>query len=193
MMISRLTGTAIYVGEASLIVDVHGVGYNVHVSKELLSEQHGGTQMTLWIHTAMRDSSIDLYGFENQDDLHFFEKLISVSGIGPKSALAILALAPVATLKSAIISRDASYLTKVSGIGKKTAEKIVFELQDKIDNTLAMNSTVGIKYDADAFEALQTLGYTASSAREALQKVEDTVTDTGDRIKTALRLLGSSK
>lgn len=192
-MISHLAGTALYVGESSLIVDIHGVGYSVHAASELLSKQHVGSPITLWIYTAMRDSSIDLYGFKDRSDLHFFEKLISVSGIGPKSALAILALAPVATLKSAIVSRNASYLTKVSGIGKKTAEKIVFELQDKIEDALSLNSTTGIKYDSDALEALQTLGYSASSAREALQKVEDTVTDTGARIKTALRLLGSSK
>ncbi|TSC61940.1 MAG: holliday junction DNA helicase RuvA [Parcubacteria group bacterium Greene0416_14] len=192
-MISRLTGTAIYIGEGSLVVDVNGVGYNIHAAGEFLAQQREGSSIALWIHTAMRDSSIDLYGFKDQSDLHFFEKLISVSGIGPKSALAILALAPVATLKSAIISRDSSYLTRVSGIGKKTAEKIVFELQDKIEDTFSINSTTGIKYDSDALEALQTLGYSASSAREALQKVEDTVTDTGNRIKTALRLLGSSK
>ncbi len=191
-MISRLTGKVIYRGLTALIIDVHGVGYNVHASGELLSTSHENALVSVWIHTAMRDSSIDLYGFKDRDDLGFFEQLISVSGIGPKSALGILSLAPVATLKSAILSRDPNYLTKVSGIGKKTAQKIVFELQDKIDGTFSSTRTPPTQSDSDALEALQTLGYTTTSAREALQKVGENVTKTGDRIKEALKQLNSS-
>ena len=192
-MISRLKGTVVHIRNASLVVDVGGIGYLVHASPELVSKTSEGVNLTLWIHTAMRDSSIDLYGFIDLADLGFFEKLISVSGIGPKSALAILTLAPVTTLKSAIFSRDALYLTKVSGIGKKTAEKIVFELQDKIEHDFSIASSASRTDDADAIEALQTLGYTPSSAREALQKVSETTVGTSKRIKEALKLLGSSK
>ena len=192
-MISRISGIAVYIGETSLIIDVSGVGYMIHAGEELLSAYREGAKATLWIHTAMRDSSIDLYGFKNRADLAFFEKLISVSGIGPKSALAILALAPIATLSRAIVSKDAVYLTKISGIGKKTAQKIVFELQDKIEYDVSTTSPTDMQGDSDAIEALQTLGYTPSSAREALQKVGENVTRTGDRVKEALKLLSTSK
>lgn len=191
-MISHIAGKILYRGVAALVIDVGGVGYNVHVSGEFLGVTREGDSVSVWIHTAMRDSSLDLYGFKDREDLYFFEQLISVSGIGPKSALQILALASVATLKSAILSRDPTCLTKISGIGKKTAQKIIFELQDKIEGTFSSTSPMPTQSDSDAIEVLQTLGYTTTSAREALQKVGENITRTGDRVKEALKQLNSS-
>ena len=113
----------------------------------------------------MREDVLDLYGFLDHRELEFFEMLISVSGIGPKGALSILGITSIETLRKAISTGDTSYLTKVSGIGKKTAEKIIIELRDKIGEEKGGSSLQG---ELDALEALKSLGYSQNEAREAL-------------------------
>ncbi len=112
--------------------------------------------------------------------------LINVSGIGPRSALAILGIASIETLKKAIGTSDTSYLTKISGIGKKTAERIVIELRDKVGEEKGGSSLQG---ELDALEALKSLGYSQNDAREALKKVS-TETDINKKIREALKILG---
>ena len=119
--------------------------------------------------------------------------LVSIPGIGPKSALAILSLADVATLTSAVTHGDSSYLTRVSGIGKKSAEKIVLELKDKLGTVPYEGDDEDLKDAADALEALTALGYSAKQAREALRKVPEGVKDTGTRLKESLKILGGNR
>ncbi|MCE9548799.1 Holliday junction branch migration protein RuvA, partial [Candidatus Nomurabacteria bacterium] len=130
--------------------------------------------------------AFDLYGFLDRQELEFFEMLINVSGIGPKGALSILGVASIETLKKAINTNDTSYLTKISGIGKKTAEKIIIELRDKVGKDTEGNSLQG---ELDALEALKSLGYSQNEAREALKKVS-TEENTNTRIREALKILG---
>ncbi len=191
-MISRLTGILYRVDLSSLILDVRGVGYRVYISSDTRAGLHPrtGEQISLWTHLAVREDALDLYGFLEEDELRLFEMLISVSGIGPKSALAILSLASATLLRKAVAGGEISYLTKVSGIGKKTAEKIMLELRDKIGES--PETSEELKGDADVVEALKSLGYSHSEARDAVRGLNDTVSGTSERIKEALKKLSHS-
>jgi Holliday junction DNA helicase RuvA len=185
-MIGHLKGTVIHSDLKSLILDVSGVGYKIYTNTTVLDKNKEKT-LELWTYLAVRETALDLYGFETKDELDFFELLISVSGIGPKSAMGILSIATLQNLRHAISTGDTSHLTKVSGIGKKNAEKIVIELKDKLGG-LSIDMSHSIKGDVDALEALQSLGYGEREVREALKKVVD-AKDTGDKVKKALKLL----
>lgn len=188
-MIGHLRGTVIALRESTLILDIQGVGYKVAVLKELIARTAVGAELDLWTHLAVREDILDLYGFQAEEELAFFELLLSVSGIGPKSALSILDIASVETLRSAIAAGNASYLTTVSGIGKKTAEKIVLELKDKVKK-LAGDSAGVLRGDQEALEAMRSLGYSAAEARDALRAVPQEIESGNDRLREALRLLG---
>jgi Holliday junction DNA helicase RuvA len=210
-MISRLTGTIAHIELKYAILDVNGVGYKVYTTADVLSglgklKKTSSEAVTLWTYLAVRDDALDLYGFANGGELSFFELLISISGIGPKSALGILNIASVEALDNAIRTGDTTHLVKVSGVSKKMAEKIVLELKDKIgDENLAGQTEeyahavkTGMKGDADALEALKALGYQPTEARDALKEVAKAagkagkeLKDTGDKVKAALKLLNS--
>lgn len=186
-MISQLTGKISFIALNHIVLDVNGVGYKVFVSNETLGSAKEDSAMTFWTHLAVRENAMDLYGFANKSDLDFFELLLTISGIGPKSALGILNVASAETLRSAVSSGDTSYLTKVSGIGNKNAQKIVLELQNKIGKI--EGGARGIREEVDAVEALKSLGYSAREASDALKKVAKEITGTGERVKEALKIL----
>lgn len=190
-MIAYLTGIILHKDLKYIIIDTGGVGYKVTTTIDVLNNTSLHDKTSLWIYTAVREDAIDLYGFADKESLDFFELLISISGIGPKSAIGILGVATIATLKEAIMSGETSYLTKISGIGKKIADKIVLELKDKVIYTTeeAIGATKG-QSDVDAVEALKALGYTHKEAREALEDIPKDVKDTGEKVKAALRVLG---
>ena len=186
-MIGSIKGKIILKTEKALIVEASGVGYKISVSPDTLSKaKKVGDDIFLFIHTHIREDAFDLYGFLNYPELEFFEMLISVSGIGPKGALAILGVTSIETLRKAIGTGDTSYLTKISGIGKKTAEKIVIELRDKMGTELESSS---LQEEMDSLEALKSLGYSQNQAREALKKVSPELS-TNVKIKEALKILG---
>lgn len=187
-MIGYLEGVVRKVGMGSLILSCGGVGYKVATSREIAASLSAGSTISLWTHLAVREDALDLYGFLSEAELIFFELLLTVSGIGPKSALAILDIAAVETLRSAIASENATYLTNVSGIGKKTAEKIVLELKDKVGKGAVALPTTG---DSEALEAMRALGYSAQEARDALRKVPAEHTSSSDRLREALRIIGT--
>lgn len=189
-MIGSIRGKIILRSEKSIVVEVNGVGYKVNVSTEtLVQTQKMGEEIFLLIHTHVREDSLDLYGFLNEQELEFFEMLIGVSGIGPKGALTILGVTSIETLRKAISTNDISYLTKISGIGKKTAEKIVIELRDKVNNRGDEKEEGSLRDELDALEALKALGYSQNEAREALKKVTPDL-NTNAKIKEALKILG---
>lgn len=194
-MISHLIGEILLKGDRFVVLDVSGVGYKVYVSTDTARRIGSkGEKTNLWTHLAVREDALDLYGFSNYAEVEFFEMLIGISGVGPKSALGIMSIAPLDTLKTAIASGDTTYLTKVSGIGKKNAEKIILELRDKIG--AIEGGTTGsslLKEDSDTVDALQSMGYSVVEAREALKEVPQEITGVSDRIKEALKHLGSGK
>ncbi len=186
-MIGYLEGVVKAVRASFCVVSAGGVGYKVAATKDALQTMREGQSIALWIHTAVREDALDLFGFPSESELEFFELLLTVSGIGPKSALGILNIAPADTLRSAIAAGNDSYLTNVSGIGKKTAQKILFELKDKVAKT---DIDPSMRSDEDALEAMKALGYSREEARDALKQVPATITGSHARLREALRLLG---
>ncbi len=189
-MISQLTGIVDHKDTRFLILNVHGVGYKIYVSGDTLEKAVGSEPIRFWTHLVVREDALDLYGFLTQEELQFFDMLISVSGIGPKTALSIINLASIPTLKRAVVSGDSSYLTKVSGVGKKNAEKIVLELKDKLIITHEEMDEASSN-ESDSLEALKSLGYPEREARDALKKVPRDITSTAERVKYVLKVLGS--
>lgn len=187
LMIGQIKGKISFTGDKFIIIDTGGVGYKVAVTPDTLLTLHEGTNCTLWTKLVVKEDALDLYGFMSKKELDFFELLISISGIGPKGALGILSLAPVETLTKAISAGDSSYLTRVSGIGRKIAEKVVLELRDKLGAIEGEHETLG--QEADALEALVALGYSMKEAREALKAVPESVIETSARVKEALKKL----
>jgi len=185
-MIAQLTGLITFKTEKFLILDVAGVGYKVFTTSEVLQKSSKKESLTFWTHLRVRDDAMDIYGFLNYAELSFFEQLINISGVGPKTALAVLSLASVDVLKKAISSGELSYLTKISGIGKKLAEKIILELRDKVGAFAAEAGGV-FKEGEDALEALRSLGYTLKESRDILQKIPSGIKGTENIIKEALR------
>jgi holliday junction DNA helicase RuvA len=188
-MIGHLEGKILHKKDDYVILSVAGVGYKVRLSTLPLQACKEGVTKSFYTHLAVRENSLDLYGFTSQEDLDFFEMLISVSGIGPRSGLAILSMATVETLRLAIGSGDTSYLTKVSGIGRKTAEKIVLELRDKLSAFSETATGTSLVEETEALEALKTMGYSHVEAREALRTAPEGTLSTNDRLKEALKRL----
>lgn len=193
-MIGKLTGVLGHAGaDGQILIDVGGVGYAVRVP--LIAVPGLSGRVSLYIHTAVRDDAIDLYGFPEEEGLAFFKQLMSVSGIGPKTALSIMSVADATSLRRAIAAGDSAALTKVFGLGKKSAERIVVELRDKLMNEISRTggmpaSSVGS--DGEVLEALMALGYSASEARAALKDLgEDGSAGVKERLSAALRRLGS--
>jgi Holliday junction DNA helicase RuvA len=142
----------------------------------------------LWTHLAVRETSLDLFGFEEKELLDLFELLITISGIGPKTALGILNVASPSMLRQAVAKEDSSLLTRVSGIGKKNAEKIVLELRNKLV-VAEDDRDINFQAEGDALEALVSLGYSERDAREALKQVPQDIEGASERVKAALKQL----
>lgn len=189
-MISSLRGTIRHTDLNSVTLDVGGVGYKIFVPTDIALDAIEGEEMSLWTYLAVRETALDLFGFLDRELLSIFELLITISGIGPKTALGILNVATPQMLRQAVAQDDTSYLTKVSGIGKKNAEKIVLELRDKLPTTKEDGET-DMQGEADALEALVSLGYNERDAREALKQVPKEVEHAAERVKEALKLIGN--
>ncbi len=191
-MIAHLKGTLLSNNTRFIVLDVHGVGYKVSITNETLERVlKTPSEVSLWTYLAVRENALDLYGFATQEEIEFFELLNTISGIGPKSALSILGSAGLETLKSAVASGNATHLTKIAGIGRKNAEKIVLELNGKLTaSSDADNQT--LQTGSDAIEALQSLGYSQKEARDAIKKVPKEITNTSEVVKHALKILGTN-
>ena len=177
-MIRQVRGIVLSVGPLSAIIEVAGFGIQVHMGEtDTLTL---GRESSLATHMVLRQDGIELYGFPQAADRDFFELILSVSGIGPKTALSVLRRAPREALEGAIGKRDLTYLTKVVGLGKKSAEKMIVELADKVGARAHDGA------DGEVFETLVALGYSEREARKALQDIPETVTSKEARLKAAL-------
>ncbi|HYF28928.1 MAG TPA: Holliday junction branch migration protein RuvA [Candidatus Paceibacterota bacterium] len=178
-MIREIRGTVSSVEPAGAVVDVAGWGVFVHVADATLLTV--GSAVHLKTHMALKQDGIDLYGFAAEEDRRFFEQLVSVPGVGPKTAMSILRKAPRPALEGAIGSRDLEYLTRVIGLGKKAAEKLMVELSEKIGATAVHGDE-----DAEVFDTLVALGYTEREARKTLSSLPPSVVGKEARLKAAL-------
>lgn len=188
-MIAKISGKIEYQKENYVVVDVSGIGYKIFLTLYTLGKVSGKKEVSLFIHTYVREDTLALYGFLTHEELEMFELLISISGIGPKAASSILSIATPKTIRTAILNEDSSILTKVSGIGKKTAERVILELQNKVADMSDSEKGEAV-IDSDSIEALVTMGYSLTEAREALKNVPEEIRDIGQRIKIALKNLG---
>ncbi|PIR97309.1 MAG: Holliday junction branch migration protein RuvA [Candidatus Doudnabacteria bacterium CG10_big_fil_rev_8_21_14_0_10_41_10] len=185
-MISYLKGSVLSKQANYATVETQGVGYKVFIPVSSLLELRLEQEIELYIRTYVREDQFSLYGFLSPKELELFELLISVSGVGPKVALAVLSGGTVEVITSAIGSGDPSIFTKVSGVGKKTAERIVVELKEKI-GTGDLKSSKDL---SESLDALVALGYSKLEAREVLKRISSKDLDSGSIIKEALRVLG---
>ncbi len=189
-MISYISGITIYKDLKHVVIQTNaGVGYRLFVTTDTLSNIKENDPTSLWVHSVIREDAFDLYGFRDRDNLSFFELLLTVSGIGPKSALNILNSASVDVLQQAITTGETGYITKISGISKKVAEKIVLELKGKSMSVSGTANGLDSNIDIDTVEALKALGYTHKEARDVLENIPKDITDTTEKIKYSLKHL----
>lgn len=188
-MIGYIEGVIQLKTEKFVILKAGEVGYKIFCTSSTLEQiKSEGGKAQFYTHLYIRENLMDLYGFLTYEEIEFFELLISVSGIGPKAALSVMMLAPVKTLKEAISSGQKSLLTKVAGVGAKTAERVILELGGKI--TADVSDVKKLSLDSDAIDALVGLGYTKSQARKALEQVPQEVEGVENRVKESLKILG---
>lgn len=187
-MIGYIEGTVKWKDERTLIVLVSGIGYILSGTPHLQNAAKVGGPIALFTHLAVREDALDLYGFLERDELMLFRLLIGISGIGPRSAMNVLSLADRSTLIHAIQKGDASYLTKVSGIGKKLAEKIILELKDKVATWNAGEQSASA--ESEALDALEALGYLPRDTREIVRLLTKEHERPEDIIRRALQILG---
>jgi len=186
-MIGYLQGIIKHKTNKTLIINVNGVGYSVFTTGAALQQYKIGDKVELYTHTYVREDVLEIYGLEKAEEIDFFKKLIGISGVGPKSALGIFEVAKINDIKKAISQGDPSLLTKVSGIGKKTAELIIVKLKDKGVDLVTDNITGG--ENGEVIDALISLGYSAADARTTLSKISPNLNTTEEKIKAALKLL----
>ncbi len=190
-MVSSVEGKIIFRAERFVIVESGGIGYRIFTTSDAIHTLAKNQKIIkFWTHLYLREDTVELYGFLEYSELEFFEILIQISGIGPKSALGVLAVAPLDTLKKAISSGETSYLTKVSGIGRKIAEKIILELKDKMGKIGSAEEGIFLREEGDVLKALRSLGYSLEEAREALKKLPSEIEGAEKRVKEALKILG---
>ncbi len=190
-MIASLSGTILKIEASSLVIGVGGVGVRVFVPRTVLEDVGGvGRSLRLHTHLIVREQELSLYGFETEEDLQLFEVLLGVNGVGPKVALSILATLSPEMLKSAIMREETAVLQRVPGIGKKTAERIMFQLRDKLDLTQVSTAVPLVSdVDADVIDFLTGLGFSIVEAQSALQNIPRDVKSFDERVQTALQHL----
>lgn len=190
-MISYLEGKILGKEDKFFVINVGGVGYKIFSHAGILEKIPAtGKDVNIWTHLYVREDALEMYGFLDREELDFFETLISISGVGPKSALGILEVAPVVSLKQAIVSEDEAFFTKVSGVGKKTAQRLILELKTKLSKKFTPEKGSDSEQMGEALEALVALGYNQRDARKSLQEVPKDIRGVEAKVKAALKLLG---
>lgn len=178
-MIREIRGTVLGIEDGGVVIDVSGFGLFLYLASG--ADLVPGATASFKTHMCFRQDGVDLYGFRDEHERRFFELLVSVPGVGPKTALSILRKAPQEALEGAIGARDLDYLTRVIGLGKKAAEKLMVELSEKVNGSRTPDAD-----DAEVFDTLVALGYTEREARGALAKVPQDIRGKDARLKAAL-------
>ena len=190
-MIASLEGTILKIRENSLVIGVGGVGLHVFVPRNVLQELPGpGRTIFLHTHLIVRETELTLYGFDTEEDLMLFETLLGVNGVGPKVALAILGTLSPELLRGAVMREETAVLQRVPGIGKKTAERVMFQLRDTLDfSSEAAGTPLVSDVDADVIDILTSLGFSIIEAQSALQHVPREITNVDERVQASLQYL----
>ena len=196
-MIASVRGTLLSIGTDHVVVEIGGLGLQVFVPQTVLSELNAiGSEVRLHTYTHIREDALSLYGFSFPEQRKLFEMVLSVTGIGPKVALSILSAAPIQEIQGAIAGSDTARLSRIPGIGKKTAERLVLELKNKIDITGLPTPSAAtpalMATNNELAEMLVSLGFSATEASAAIQSLPaDAPTNLEERLRLALRYFGS--
>lgn len=185
-MIAFLKGKTLSVNENFIVIDVSGVGYKVYTTLPLLLSITNDQELSLYIHSHIREDQFTLYGFSDSSDIFLFEKLLSVSGIGPKSALAMMSIHSPTSIANAVEQGNASLLSGIPGVGKKTIEKMIIELKGKLLQFRGKDESDAM-YEVRL--ALETLGYSSKEIQKVVQEISSEEKNTSTLIKEALQLL----
>ncbi len=194
-MIASVEGTVGAIAADSLVIEVGGIGYRVYVAPAVIATAAAGGKLKLHTYHLVREDQQALFGFRNAEELGFFNLLLTVTGVGPKVALAIVGSRPTADLQLAILQQDQAVLVSIPGIGKKLAERIIFELKEKVSAAgiaAGTSAAVSTASEGEVVGALQALGYSLGEAREASRlALQDPAVGAGleERVKAALRTL----
>lgn len=188
-MIASIIGSIRAKGSRFVVVETGGIGYKVFVTMQALPGLKVGSQAKFSTYQHVSENALELYGFLQFEETEFFESLLTVSGVGPKTALNVMSVASLDELREAIVQADSTLLTKVSGVGRKTSERIVLELQEKVKLGILPAGT--LKEDAEVLDALVSLGYSRNEARHAVRRIPKTVKGVSDRVREALKRVGS--
>ncbi|QQS15377.1 MAG: Holliday junction branch migration protein RuvA [Candidatus Moraniibacteriota bacterium] len=191
-MIALLEGNVVALRHDSAVVQTGGVGYKVYLTPYALGKIAGVASVRLHIYTNVREDAITLYGFLDEGELAMFELLISVNGVGPKMALGILSVAEPASIRAAVVGKDISILTRISGIGKRTAERILLDLENKV-GTLTAEGLKGATEESEVIEALNSMGYSPGEVREAMKLIAPGATRVEEKISELLKVLGKKR
>ncbi|MEO6577894.1 MAG: Holliday junction branch migration protein RuvA [Candidatus Limnocylindria bacterium] len=186
-----MRGTVTLMGQDHALVEVNGIGYRVVAGPALLATLRAGTEAFVYTHHLVREDQQALFGFATTEELAFFELLMTVSQVGPRLALAITTAHPVTRLQLAIVTDDTDVFTSVSGVGRKTAQRIILELKEKVH--AAGIAAGGGATDSDVVAALESLGYSGGEARRAAGVVAGSEDELDARIKAALQELARSR
>ena len=188
-MIASLQGLVQQIGKDFVVLQVGGFGLRVFVPRLVLSQAQNDPALFLYTYFAVRENEFSLYGFSSSEELRLFELLLTVNKVGPKLALSILSTLSPELIRSAVIQEEAVIFQRVPGIGKKSAEAIIFALRGKLDQ--ANGSSLGLvsDLDSDVIELLTTLGFSVVEAQTAVQKVGREITDIDQRVAEALKHL----
>lgn len=187
-MIASLHGQISHIEDNALIIEVGGVGLRVFVPAPLRTRSKAGEMLFLFTHLQVREDALTLYGFESQADRDLFNTLLGVDGVGPKVALSVLSSMTLDAIQRAIFADEGELLSKVPGVGKKTAQKMALHLKDKLKPTDALSKLGSLTYyDSEVLAALTALGYSVVEAQAAIQSLpKDAPTDVEDRLRLAL-------
>jgi len=184
-MIASISGKVTQLTKESVIIDINGLGFEVFVPKTLLSDTQTGDMLHLYSHMLVREDSITLYGFATLEEKEYFLQFLAVGGIGPKLSLAILSSLSIDNIRSAILSEKPDYFSRVPGIGKKTAQKIIIQMQGKLPESDGITVRSITDVDDAVVDALISLGYSVVEAQTALQSLPK---ETPDDVETKLRV-----
>lgn len=184
-MIASISGKVVNISKETVIIDINGLGFEVFVPKSLLSETETGDLLYLYTYMLVREDNVSLFGFSSLEEKRLFLEFLAVGGVGPKLSLAILSSLSIDNIRSAILSEKPDYFSRVPGIGKKTAQKIIIQMQGKLPDSdgLAIRSITDV--DDAVVDALISLGYSVVEAQTALQTIPK---DTPDDVETKLRV-----
>ena len=187
-MIASISGKVIQLTKETVIIDINGLGIEVFVPKPLLGETEAGDLLYLYTYMLVREDNISLYGFASLEEKQLFLQFLAVGGIGPKLSLAILSSLSIDNIRSAILSEKPDYFSRVPGIGKKTAQKIMIQMQGKLPEGEGLGVRSITDVDDAVVDALISLGYSVVEAQTALQTIpKDTPDDVESKLRVALQ------